>query len=135
MRDEANAYAEQHPHSAGNGALMRTAPVALAHLDDRGGLADAVAPRIPHRVAEQHAAPHVRRGALEQLGEARAVEDVVAEHERHIIVAHEVAHLAHMDHSPRFWAAVEALKPGYGTCRAWLRRHGGDLLIWRFDSV
>lgn len=41
MRKEANAYAEQHPHSAGNGALMRTAPVALAHLDDRGGLADA----------------------------------------------------------------------------------------------
>ncbi|MAN56253.1 MAG: SprT family zinc-dependent metalloprotease [Paracoccus sp. (in: a-proteobacteria)] len=51
------------------------------------------------------------------------------------VAAHEVAHLAHMDHSPRFWAAVEALKPGYGTCRAWLRRHGGDLLIWRFDSV
>lgn len=41
MREEANAYAEQHPHSAGNGALMRTAPVALAHLDDRDGLADA----------------------------------------------------------------------------------------------
>ena len=51
------------------------------------------------------------------------------------VAAHEVAHLAHMDHSPRFWAAVEALKPGYGTCRAWLRCHGGDLLIWRFDSV
>lgn len=41
MRDEANAYAEQHPHSAGNGALMRTAPVALAHLDGRDDLADA----------------------------------------------------------------------------------------------
>lgn len=41
MREEANAYAEQHPHSAGNGALMRTAPVALAHLDDRDALADA----------------------------------------------------------------------------------------------
>lgn len=41
MREEANAYAEQRPHSAGNGALMRTAPVALAHLDDRDALADA----------------------------------------------------------------------------------------------
>ncbi len=41
MREEANAYAEQHPHSAGNGALMRTAPIALAHLDDRDALADA----------------------------------------------------------------------------------------------
>ncbi|WP_246448812.1 M48 family metallopeptidase [Paracoccus amoyensis] len=30
------------------------------------------------------------------------------------VAAHEVAHLAHMDHSPRFWAAVDALMPGYG---------------------
>ncbi|NLG47914.1 ADP-ribosylglycohydrolase family protein [Gordonia sp. (in: high G+C Gram-positive bacteria)] len=29
------------PNAAGNGALMRTAPVALAHLDDRSALADA----------------------------------------------------------------------------------------------
>ncbi|GAC69217.1 ADP-ribosylglycohydrolase family protein [Gordonia soli] len=41
MRDEAARYAASHPHSAGNGALMRTAPVALAHLGDRGRLADA----------------------------------------------------------------------------------------------
>ena len=41
MRVEAQAYALDHPHSAGNGALMRTAPVALAHLDDRDVLARA----------------------------------------------------------------------------------------------
>ncbi len=41
MREESRRYADTHPHSAGNGALMRTAPVALAHLDDRGQLADA----------------------------------------------------------------------------------------------
>ena len=41
MREEAAAYAARHPHSAGNGALMRTAPVALAHLDDRDHLAQA----------------------------------------------------------------------------------------------
>ncbi|WP_238419514.1 ADP-ribosylglycohydrolase family protein [Gordonia sp. 'Campus'] len=41
MREEAATYAEEHPHSAGNGALMRTAPVALAHLDDRDTLAEA----------------------------------------------------------------------------------------------
>ncbi|MGW0037809.1 ADP-ribosylglycohydrolase family protein [Gordonia sp. NPDC003376] len=35
------AYAVAHPRSAGNGALMRTAPVALAHLDDRDHLAEA----------------------------------------------------------------------------------------------
>ncbi|HYO39286.1 MAG TPA: ADP-ribosylglycohydrolase family protein [Nocardioidaceae bacterium] len=35
MREAAAAYAAHHPHSAGNGALMRTSPVALASLDDR----------------------------------------------------------------------------------------------------
>ncbi|MFT4126780.1 MAG: ADP-ribosylglycohydrolase family protein [Gordonia sp. (in: high G+C Gram-positive bacteria)] len=41
MREESAIFAAAHPHSAGNGALMRTAPVALAHLDDRDGLARA----------------------------------------------------------------------------------------------
>lgn len=41
MTLEAAAYAADHPRSAGNGALMRTAPVALAHLDDRDQLAHA----------------------------------------------------------------------------------------------
>ncbi|MDO5706124.1 MAG: SprT family zinc-dependent metalloprotease [Paracoccus sp. (in: a-proteobacteria)] len=48
------------------------------------------------------------------------------------VAAHEVAHLAHMDHSPRFWSAVAALMPGYAPHRDWLRRHGGDLLLWQF---
>lgn len=48
------------------------------------------------------------------------------------VAAHEVAHLAHMDHSPRFWAAVERLMPDYRRHRDWLRRHGGDLLRWQF---
>lgn len=41
MTREAAAYAADHPHSAGNGALMRTGVVALAHLDDRSALASA----------------------------------------------------------------------------------------------
>lgn len=48
------------------------------------------------------------------------------------VAAHEVAHLAHMDHSPRFWAAVDRLMPGYGVHRAWLRRHGAELMAWKF---
>ena len=50
------------------------------------------------------------------------------------VAAHEVAHLAHMDHSPRFWAAVEALMPGHAPHRAWLRRHGADLMAWKFTT-
>jgi len=41
MTAAATTYARQHPHAAGNGALMRTAPVALAHLDDRAACAGA----------------------------------------------------------------------------------------------
>ncbi|MFV0386560.1 M48 family metallopeptidase [Paracoccus sp. (in: a-proteobacteria)] len=48
------------------------------------------------------------------------------------VAAHEVAHLAHMDHSPRFWAQVRALMPGYAPRRAWLRDHGSRLHGWKF---
>lgn len=36
-------YTARHPRSAGNGSLMRTAPVALAYLDDPDGLVHAAA--------------------------------------------------------------------------------------------
>ncbi|RCW88682.1 M48 family metallopeptidase [Paracoccus lutimaris] len=48
------------------------------------------------------------------------------------VAAHEVAHLAHMDHSPAFWAATARLMPDYAHHRAWLRSHGHELLAWRF---
>lgn len=48
------------------------------------------------------------------------------------VAAHEIAHLRHMDHSPRFWAAVAGLMPGYAIHRDWLRRHGADLMAWQF---
>lgn len=43
------------------------------------------------------------------------------------VAAHEVAHLAHMDHSPRFWAQVEALMPDWRPRRDWLRAEGARL--------
>ena len=33
------------------------------------------------------------------------------------VVAHEVAHLVELNHSPRFWALVEALMPGHAALR------------------
>jgi predicted metal-dependent hydrolase len=50
------------------------------------------------------------------------------------VAAHEVAHLAEMNHSPAFWAVVARLCPGYTPRRAWLKRHGQALHAFRFDA-
>lgn len=44
------------------------------------------------------------------------------------VVAHEIAHLKHMDHSPRFWALCEKLSADYANGKTWLRRNGSSLL-------
>ncbi|MFB9149214.1 M48 family metallopeptidase [Roseovarius ramblicola] len=49
------------------------------------------------------------------------------------VAAHEVAHLAQMNHSPAFWAVVARLLPDYDAPRAWLRREGAGLHRYRFD--
>lgn len=43
------------------------------------------------------------------------------------VVAHEVAHLVEMNHSPRFWAVVESLYPDHLAARKALRRAAADL--------
>jgi predicted metal-dependent hydrolase len=43
------------------------------------------------------------------------------------LAAHEVAHLAHMNHGKRFWALVKRTMPMHETARAWLRQHGASL--------
>lgn len=49
------------------------------------------------------------------------------------VVAHEVAHLAEMNHSPAFWAQVSRIYGDYAGPRQWLRRRGSDLHRYRFD--
>ncbi|MFO0186540.1 MAG: M48 family metallopeptidase [Alphaproteobacteria bacterium] len=44
------------------------------------------------------------------------------------VVAHEVAHLRELNHSPRFWAHVAALAPHREEAEAWLREEGPALL-------
>jgi predicted metal-dependent hydrolase len=46
------------------------------------------------------------------------------------VVAHEVAHLAEMNHGPRFWVLVESLAPGSAGPRAWLKRNRNRLLAY-----
>jgi len=46
------------------------------------------------------------------------------------VVAHEVAHLAEMNHGPRFWRLVQTLTPDCATPRAWLKRHRGRMFSY-----
>lgn len=43
------------------------------------------------------------------------------------VAAHEVAHLAEMNHGPDFWALVEGLAGDCKAPRDWLKRHGPQL--------
>lgn len=43
------------------------------------------------------------------------------------VAAHEVAHLRHLDHSPRFWRLVLTHCPDVGKARTWLRKHGHEV--------
>ncbi len=44
------------------------------------------------------------------------------------VVAHEVAHLAEMNHGPKFWALVDQLHPAVKTQRLWLNRNRARLM-------
>lgn len=50
------------------------------------------------------------------------------------VAAHEVAHLAQMNHSPAFWAEVTKLFGPYDHQRKWLRTEGNGLHRYRFDD-
>lgn len=44
------------------------------------------------------------------------------------VVAHELAHLREMNHSPRFWATVESIYPDFREARHTLKHHPPELL-------
>lgn len=45
------------------------------------------------------------------------------------IIAHEFAHLRHMNHSAAFWQEVERLCPSYRQAEAWIKKNGGTLML------
>ncbi|MEX2055263.1 MAG: SprT family zinc-dependent metalloprotease [Candidatus Andersenbacteria bacterium] len=47
----------------------------------------------------------------------------------HYVTAHEVAHLKHLHHQPRFWRLVAELDPAYLEHKRWLKHHGRELVL------
>jgi predicted metal-dependent hydrolase len=47
------------------------------------------------------------------------------------VVIHELCHLRRRDHSPAFWRLLDEAMPDGREQRAWLRRHGAELLAYR----
>jgi predicted metal-dependent hydrolase len=43
------------------------------------------------------------------------------------VVVHELCHLRHPNHSPRFWAELDAARPEWRAEARWLRDHGREL--------
>ncbi len=45
------------------------------------------------------------------------------------LVAHEVCHLRHFDHSPEFWGLVKQCEPDYEEAQIWLKQNGHLLVL------
>lgn len=43
---------------------------------------------------------------------------------RDYVIVHELAHMNHMNHSPKYWAVVEQVYPDYKKAEKWLKQHG-----------
>ncbi len=46
------------------------------------------------------------------------------------VIAHEVAHLQHLDHSKAFWACCASLCDDYEEGKYWMRHHGQELMSY-----
>ena len=54
------------------------------------------------------------------------------DHVLNYVAAHEVAHLAEMNHSARYWGHVERLYGDHKPPRRWLKDNGAGLHRYRF---
>ena len=50
------------------------------------------------------------------------------------VILHELCHLHHMDHSPKFWGKVMEFDPHYQNKRKWLKQNG-HIIRWPYDEI
>ncbi|HTQ34872.1 MAG TPA: SprT family zinc-dependent metalloprotease [Stellaceae bacterium] len=100
---------------------------------DFGARAHALAARVGKRVARVGVRdPKSRWGSCSSTGALSFSWRLVFAPEAVVdyVVAHEVAHLVEMNHSPRFWRVVAGLVPDSAAPRAWLKRHRLELMSY-----
>lgn len=100
---------------------------ARCHLSDRARDKAEIIGRVPKRITLRD--PRSRWGSCTIDGRLsfswRLV--MMPEWVLDYVVAHEVAHLDVLNHSPRFWATVEKLTSDVKGANEWLRRHGAEV--------
>jgi predicted metal-dependent hydrolase len=118
-----------------NWLKLRARARMLAAIDHYAGALGSAARRPPARL--RLADPRGRWGSCSSAGDIMLswrlilAPPVVLDY----VAAHEVAHLAQMNHSPAFWAEVARLMPDHAHHRDWLRRHGSALHRYDFSGV
>jgi len=121
---------------------QRQQPVASAFtLEQLHQLAEAAKQDIPQRVARFAALVGVTYGRItiraqkSRWGSCSGKGNLnfncllmlCPEDVRDYVVVHELCHRKELNHSPRFWAEVEKVLPGYKVQRKWLKDNGGAI--------
>lgn len=122
---------------------QRQQPVASAFtLEQLQQLADAAKSDLPQRVARFAALVGVTYGRItiraqkSRWGSCSGKGNLnfncllmlCPEEVRDYVVVHELCHRKELNHSPRFWAEVEKVLPGYMVHRKWLKDNGGTII-------
>ena len=102
---------------------QRLLDYALPHLEDFSGRLDLKPPKLTLSAAR------TRWGSCSHASGIRLNWRLI-HYPPHIVdyvIAHEVAHLQEMNHSPRFWSVVEQLYPDWQSARRQLKAMASDL--------
>lgn len=117
-------------------------PASAFTLEQLHQLANAAKQDIPHRVARFAALVGVTYGRItiraqkSRWGSCSGKGNLnfncllmlCPEDVRDYVVVHELCHRKELNHSPRFWAEVEKILPGYKVQKKWLKDNGSAII-------